>query len=64
VNFDGVLDELVEVGYLSLQIEGVAAGVQPGKAVLYRRWPGREIVLPCPATHPRTPCPTLADRFK
>jgi hypothetical protein len=49
VNFDAVLDELVEVGYLSLPIEGVAAGVQPGKAVLYRRWPGREIVLPCSA---------------
>ena len=54
---------LVEAGYLSLPIEGVAASAQPGEAVLYRRWPGRDIVLSCSAPT-RTPCPTLADRVK
>jgi AcrR family transcriptional regulator len=34
-------DELAEVGYAHLTMEGVAARARTGKAVLYRRWPNR-----------------------
>jgi len=40
------LDELAEVGYARLTIEGVAARVRTGRTVLYRRWRGRaELVM-------------------
>ncbi|WP_025716447.1 TetR-like C-terminal domain-containing protein [Paenibacillus sp. 1-18] len=35
-------DELMEVGFQSLTIEGVAARAQTSKPVIYRRWPNRE----------------------
>jgi AcrR family transcriptional regulator len=39
-------DELAEVGYLRLTMEGVAARAQTGKQVLYRRWRNRaELVI-------------------
>ncbi|GAA5188437.1 TetR/AcrR family transcriptional regulator [Rugosimonospora acidiphila] len=39
-------DELAEVGYARLTMEGVAARAGTGKQVLYRRWPNRvELVL-------------------
>jgi hypothetical protein len=63
VNFDAVLDELVEVGYLSLPIEGVAASAQPGKRCYIDGGPGVRSCFPCSAPT-RTPCPTLADRVK
>ena len=34
-------DELSEVGYADLTMEGVAARARTSKAVLYRRWPNR-----------------------
>jgi AcrR family transcriptional regulator len=34
-------DELAEVGYANLTMEGVAARAHTGKQVLYRRWRGR-----------------------
>jgi AcrR family transcriptional regulator len=39
-------DELTEVGYMALTMEGVAARARTGRAVLYRRWPNRpELVV-------------------
>jgi AcrR family transcriptional regulator len=39
-------EELAEVGYARLTMEGVAARAHTGKQVLYRRWPNRaELVL-------------------
>ncbi|MEC0330733.1 TetR/AcrR family transcriptional regulator [Paenibacillus sp. FSL R5-0527] len=35
-------NELLEVGFPSLTIEGVAARAQTSKPVIYRRWPNRE----------------------
>jgi AcrR family transcriptional regulator len=35
---DAVLEELVEVGYLSFTIESVASRAHTGKASIYRRW--------------------------
>jgi AcrR family transcriptional regulator len=35
---DAVLEELVEVGYLSFTIESVASRARTGKASIYRRW--------------------------
>jgi AcrR family transcriptional regulator len=35
-------DELMEVGFHHLTIEGVAARAQTSKPVIYRRWPNRE----------------------
>lgn len=40
------IEELAEVGYARLTMEGVALRAQTGKAALYRRWPGRaELVV-------------------
>lgn len=39
-------DELTEVGYAALTMEGVAARARTSRAVLYRRWPNRpELVV-------------------
>lgn len=39
-------DELAEVGYAALTMEGVAARARTSRAVLYRRWPNRpELVV-------------------
>ena len=39
-------DELTEVGYGALTMEGVAARAKTSRAVLYRRWPSRpELVI-------------------
>jgi AcrR family transcriptional regulator len=39
-------DELTEVGYAALTMEGVAARAKTSRAVLYRRWPNRpELVV-------------------
>ncbi|CAM4482514.1 TetR/AcrR family transcriptional regulator [Paenibacillus phoenicis] len=35
-------EELMEVGFHNLTIEGVAARAQTSKPVIYRRWPNRE----------------------
>ncbi len=43
---DAVWDELAEVGYARLTMEGVAARAHTGKQVLYRRWANRaELVI-------------------
>jgi AcrR family transcriptional regulator len=56
-------DELDEVGYADLTMEGVAARASTSKAVLYRRWPNRaqlmiaamrQRVTPLSADLPRT----------
>ncbi|MER6734374.1 TetR/AcrR family transcriptional regulator [Streptomyces puniciscabiei] len=36
------LEQLGEVGWKGLTMEGVAAGAQTGKAAVYRRWPSKE----------------------
>ncbi|MFC4909862.1 TetR/AcrR family transcriptional regulator [Actinomadura gamaensis] len=54
------LDQLAEVGFRRLTMEGVAAAAQTGKAALYRRWSSKEEliadalqhVLPVPADLP------------
>jgi AcrR family transcriptional regulator len=43
---DAAWDELTEVGYTALTMEGVAARARTSRAVLYRRWPNRpELVV-------------------
>ncbi|OLZ63540.1 TetR family transcriptional regulator [Streptomyces sp. IMTB 2501] len=39
---DAALEQLCEVGWKGLTMEGVAAGAQTGKAAVYRRWPSKE----------------------
>ncbi|MEU9479611.1 TetR/AcrR family transcriptional regulator [Streptomyces sp. NPDC048191] len=39
---DAALEQLSEVGWKGLTMEGVAAGAQTGKAAVYRRWPSKE----------------------
>ncbi|MFF7358114.1 MULTISPECIES: TetR/AcrR family transcriptional regulator [Streptomyces] len=39
---DAALEQLGEVGWKGLTMEGVAAGAQTGKAAVYRRWPCKE----------------------
>ncbi|MER7007665.1 TetR family transcriptional regulator [Dactylosporangium sp. NPDC000555] len=43
--FDAVIDQLGEVGYGRLSMEGVAAAAQTGKAALYRRWDSKEALV-------------------
>ncbi|MGY4998472.1 TetR/AcrR family transcriptional regulator [Streptomyces sp. 900105245] len=38
---DATLEQLGEVGWKGLTMEGVAAGARTGKAALYRRWPSK-----------------------
>lgn len=54
--FQAVLDELAEVGYARLTMEGVAQRARAGKASLYRRWPTR-IELVMDAVYSRLPDP-------
>lgn len=43
---DAVLDELADVGFGRLTMDGVARRARAGKAALYRRWPSKqEMVL-------------------
>src|SRR6185437_14522802 len=43
---DAAWDELIEVGFVNLTMESVAARAQTGIAVLYRRWANKgELVL-------------------
>jgi AcrR family transcriptional regulator len=39
---EAALEQLGEVGWKGLTMEGVAAGAQTGKAAVYRRWPCKE----------------------
>ncbi|ATL68805.1 TetR/AcrR family transcriptional regulator [Nocardia terpenica] len=43
--FRAVLDELAEVGYQKLTMEGVAVRANTSKPVLYRRWPSRPALV-------------------
>src|SRR6266545_458367 len=38
-------EEVSAVGYANLTMEGVAARARTGKAVLYRRWPNRAVLI-------------------
>ncbi|WP_019929625.1 TetR/AcrR family transcriptional regulator [Nocardia sp. BMG111209] len=44
-------DELSEVGYTKLTMEGVAARAKTGKQVLYRRWPNRAALVIAAVRH-------------
>jgi AcrR family transcriptional regulator len=58
--FEAVFEQIREVGYTRMTMEGVAHAAQTGKAALYRRWPSKEElvraallhVLPDPAQAP------------
>lgn len=53
---NAVLEELAEVGYARLTIDGVARRAQTSTPVLYRRWPGRpELVLAAVGCQPTLP---------
>jgi AcrR family transcriptional regulator len=56
--FDAVLDQLREVGYAGLTMEGVATRARTGKAALYRRWPSKEDLIVDAIGHA---LPSLAD---
>ncbi|XUL91145.1 TetR/AcrR family transcriptional regulator [Streptomyces galilaeus] len=57
---DAVWEELAEVGYARLTMEGVAARAKTGKQVLYRRWRNRAELVKAALPH-RTG--TIADRI-
>src|SRR5665213_1888350 len=40
--FAAVLEQLSDVGFSAMTMEGVAASAHTGKAALYRRWPSKE----------------------
>ncbi|MFC4504140.1 MULTISPECIES: TetR/AcrR family transcriptional regulator [Streptomyces] len=48
---DAVWDELAEVGYARLTMEGVAARARTGKQVLYRRWANRAQLVKAALPH-------------
>jgi AcrR family transcriptional regulator len=43
--YEAVYDQLAEVGYTGLTMDGVAAAARTGKAPLYRRWPDKDALL-------------------
>jgi AcrR family transcriptional regulator len=55
--FQATLDELAEVGYANLTMEGVARRAKASKASLYRRWPSR-MELAVEAVYHALPDPT------
>ena len=57
--FEATLDELAEVGYAKLTMEGVAARAGASKASVYRRWPSR-MELALDAVHHMAPDPTAS----
>lgn len=62
--FTAALDQLREVGWRKLTMEGVAACAHTGKAALYRRWASKEdlIVAAIESTLPEPPgVPDLGD---
>ncbi|WP_405950624.1 TetR/AcrR family transcriptional regulator [Streptomyces prunicolor] len=48
---DAVWEELADVGYARLTMEGVAARARTGKQVLYRRWPNRAELVKAALPH-------------
>lgn len=48
---DAVWDELADVGYARLTMEGVAARARTGKQVLYRRWANRAELVKAALPH-------------
>ncbi|MFJ5302026.1 TetR/AcrR family transcriptional regulator [Streptomyces sp. NPDC088350] len=48
---DAVWEELAEVGYARLTMEGVAARARTGKQVLYRRWANRAELVKAALPH-------------
>ncbi|MFJ2887789.1 TetR/AcrR family transcriptional regulator [Streptomyces sp. NPDC087305] len=48
---EAVWEELAEVGYARLTMEGVAARARTGKQVLYRRWPNRAELVKAALPH-------------
>jgi AcrR family transcriptional regulator len=49
--YDAVLDQLREVGFGGLTMEGVAACARTGKAALYRRWDSKEELVVAALQH-------------
>lgn len=53
------IDELIDVGYAGLTMEGVAARAQTGKAAVYRRWPNKHALTLDALRHVLPPLPQL-----
>jgi AcrR family transcriptional regulator len=52
--------ELIDVGYDGLTMEGVAGRAHTGKASVYRRWPSKQLLV-LDALSANLPCPQSAD---
>jgi AcrR family transcriptional regulator len=59
--FAATLEELAEVGFTDLTMEGIAARAHTGKATLYRRWPGRAALVLDALSHALPPGDPLPD---
>lgn len=53
------IEELTEVGYAGLTMEGVAARAHTGKAAVYRRWPNKHALTLDALRHVLPPAPQL-----
>ncbi len=53
------VQELIEVGYAGLTMEGVAARAHTGKAAVYRRWPNKHALTLDALRHVLPPMPQL-----
>lgn len=43
--YDAVFEQLADVGYHRLTMEGIATAARTGKAALYRRWPSKDELI-------------------
>ncbi len=61
--YDATLEELADVGYGGLTMEGIAARARTGKAALYRRWSTKQALVQAALLYALPPMPEpRADR--